>query len=518
MARYKRNDRDQGKFIPVCFDLQIQPGTFEFTLDYLIDNKIDLSVFEELYRNDETGAPAYNPAVLLKIILLAYSRGIFSSRDIAYNCDQNVIFMALSGNSQPHYTTIAHFISSMKGQIHSVFTDVLMYCDEIGLIGKNMFAIDGCKLPSNASKEWSGTLESYEKKLAKMRKAIDYILEKHRDADYKESVTDQRKREEQYIETLNKQIKKIEKFINTHKDKIGKKGKPIKSNITDNESANMKTSKGTIQGYNGVLVADDQDQVVLHAEAFGTGPEQELLGPMMNSVKENFHAIGHKGDIRKQVMWTADAGYHSEDNLKMIFKENIDGYIADNQFRKRDPKFADAGKYKESQRKERAKAQGRDITFTTKDFKFANDLSHCICPAGKRLYRNGGNTFTEGHHNVRFRGPKSSCLPCALRAKCLRNPKGNGTRQVAFFTGKTNGAKISYTQKMKDKIDSEKGRSIYSKRIGTVEPVFANIRHALGLDRFTLRSKVKVDIQFKLYAILHNMLKIHRYGIEFNTG
>jgi hypothetical protein len=71
---------------------------------------------------------------------------------------------------------------------------------------------------------------------------------------------------------------------------------------------------------------------------------------------------------------------------------------------------------------------------------------------------------------------------------------------------------------MKDKIDLDKGRAIYSKRIGAVDPVFANIRHALGLDRFTLRGKTKVDIQLNLYAILHNMLKLHRYGIEFDTG
>lgn len=279
----------------------------------------------------------------------------------------------------------------------------------------------------------------------------------------------------------------------------------------------MKTSKGTIQGYDAVVAVDDQDQIVVHAEVFGQGQEQDLLGPMLCIVKDNFYKIGHKGDIRKQAKWTADAGFHSEANMKMVFDDQIDAFIADNQFRKRDPRFADVDKYKERHRKERAKKKGKS-TFATKDFKFAEDLSYCICPAGKRLYRNGGNTYTEGYHSVRFRGPKCNCLPCHLRVKCLRNPDGEGTRQVAFFTGRTDGSKVSYTKKMKDKIDTEQGRTIYSKRIGTVEPVFANIRHALGLYRFTLRGKAKVDIQFKLFSILHNMLKIHRYGIEFDTG
>jgi transposase len=351
MARYKRFDYDQAKLLPISFNKQIHPGTFEFTLNYLIDNQVDLTVFDDLYLNDETGAPAYNPSILLKVILLAYSRGMFTSRDIARACEENVIFMALSADTQPHFTTISNFITKMKVQVISIFSDILLYCDEIGLIGKNMFAIDGCKMPSNASKEWSGTRASFEKKSKKMKTAIKYIIEKHRNADNNEGESDQREQEEQYIKTVKKQIKKIETFLKTHKEKIGKSGDPIKSNITDNDSAKMKTSKGTIQGYDAVAAVDDQDQIIVHAEIFGQGQEQDLLEPMLRSVKDNLEAIGHKGDIRKQAKWTADAGFHSEANMKMVFEDQIDAFIADNQFRKRDPRFDDVDKYKERHRK-----------------------------------------------------------------------------------------------------------------------------------------------------------------------
>jgi len=93
MARYKEYDYSQGKFIPIHFDRQILPGTFEYSLHSLIDNEIDLSLFELRYKNDETGAPAYDPAILLKIILYAYSRGITSSRKIAQSCEENIIFI-----------------------------------------------------------------------------------------------------------------------------------------------------------------------------------------------------------------------------------------------------------------------------------------------------------------------------------------------------------------------------------------------------------------------------------------
>jgi len=85
---------------------------FEYTLNYLIDNELDLSIFNERYQNDDTGAPAYDPKILLKIILFAYSRGVVSSRKIERACRENVIFMALSTDSRPHFTTIADFISS----------------------------------------------------------------------------------------------------------------------------------------------------------------------------------------------------------------------------------------------------------------------------------------------------------------------------------------------------------------------------------------------------------------------
>jgi transposase len=154
LARYKPYNYNQGKFIPIAFDKQILTGTFEYTLNYLIDNELDLSVFDDRYCNDDTGVPVYDPSILLKIILYAYSRGITSSRKIEQCCKENIIFMALSCDTQPHFTTISDFISTLDEEIINLFLEVLLVCDEMNLIGKEMFAIDGCKLPSNASKEW----------------------------------------------------------------------------------------------------------------------------------------------------------------------------------------------------------------------------------------------------------------------------------------------------------------------------------------------------------------------------
>ena len=512
MARYKEYSYSQGKFIPIFFDKQILPGTFEHTLHYLIDQEIDLSIFEGRYNNDELGAPAYDPAILLKIILYAYSRGITSSRKIAQCCQENIIFMALSADTRPHFTTIADFIASLDREIIPLFLEVLMICDAMGLIGKEMFAVDGCKMPSNASKEWSGTKEELQHKKEKMEKAILQIIRRHSEMDASETSVETKAQEEQYVETLKKKAKKIREWLKENDDKPGKQGQPLKSNLTDNESAKMKTSRGVIQGYNGVAVVDDKHQVIVHAEAFGASQEHDLLEPMVEGTKENFEQLGEKAILEKAQL-VADSGYHSEANVKMIMEEGIDAYIADPHFRKRDPRFAQVDRYKERFREEQRTLTGfADLYRPNRDFTMSEDQRYCICPAGKRLYRNGGNVIVKGQHAVKFRGRKTDCRVCELRKKCLRNPERSEVRQVYFFQGPTATKPETFSAKMRRKIDSIRGRLIYNRRLGIAEPPFAHIRSALGLDRFSLRGKRKVNTQWLIYCMVHNLTKVHRYG------
>ena len=109
------------------------------------------------------------------------------------------------------YGRKAGFITQCGAEAIELFRDTLLYCDELGLIGREMFAIDGVKLPSNASKEWSGTRADFERKKGKMEKALRYYLKKRREEDRTggSSGGGGRKREERHIETLRGKIKKI---------------------------------------------------------------------------------------------------------------------------------------------------------------------------------------------------------------------------------------------------------------------------------------------------------------------
>jgi transposase len=316
MAKYKYYDYRQTTLLPIHFDRQILPGTFEYTLNELIDHHIDLSVFEDRYRNDAGGAPAYDPAILLKIILFAYSKGITSSRQIERLCQENVVCMALSADTSPHFTTIAHFVSTLSAEITEIFRNVLLVCDEAGLIGKEMFAVDGVKLPSNASREWSGTQAEYSRKIEKMQHAVQHLLQAHRKSDEGPEDPKVSRARERQIQTLDAAIAKVRGFLQGHRDKVGPSGRRKKSNITD--SAKMPSSKGVIQGYDGLAMVDAKHQIIVHAEAFGEGQEHGLFIPMLEGTREHFAAINPTADVFNHATILADAGFCGEKNAKYL--------------------------------------------------------------------------------------------------------------------------------------------------------------------------------------------------------
>jgi len=508
MGRYKIVDRSP-RFLPVVLDAQIQSGSFEYALDYLIDHELDLSGIEQRYSNDDTGAPAYDPAVMLKVVLLAYSRGLISSRAIERACRENVLFMAMSGDSAPQFTTLAKFIRELSGEIAAIFTQVLLICDRQGLIGRQMFAIDGVKLPSNADKRRSGTHTELKHTAQRMERAVAKMLKAHRGRDETGDDEPEAPATQKRLAHLRREAGHIRQFVASHRERRSDKGAIRKSNVTDNDSAKMATSKGVIQGYTAVAAVDAQAQVIVGAQAHGSGSEQSVLLPM----------IRQTDPLRTgETIITADAGYHSEANLKQLEQAQIPALIADGLMRRRDARFKDQGKYKalpdplyDKQAAVRHATNLVQTKFLPKDFRYDPLTNSCICPAGKHLYSNGSHCTTNGRTHHKFTGAKRDCMPCKFRSRCLRYPQRTQVRQVAIFL-KNQTSPLPYTERMKQAIDSERGRQIYGRRMATVEPVFANLRHNKRLDRFTLRTQPKVNTQWNLYCLVHNIEKLAHHG------
>jgi transposase len=512
MARYKYQDPSQGLFLNVNLKDQLLPGSFEWTLDYLID-RTDLSLFCLAYNNDEKGAPAYNPSVLLKIIFYCYSRGIITSRPIEQAAKTNVVIKALASDAEPDHDTIAHFISSNSDAIKDLFTQILIQCSQLGLINGEMFAIDGCKLPSNTSREWSGSIGELKKKKADLQKLASRIIEQHKELDksesakkiqkpFKKTMGDDEERRQRHIDRIERKIAKLDAFLKTAEKRIGSSAGEVQSNITDPQSARIKSSHGYIQGYNGIAIADSAHQIIVSAEAFGSGSESQHFPQMLDSLEENMRTVTGKEEPLKKSLVTGDTGFFSENNLQEAKKRNINVLIPDQQFRRRDPYFDNRKGHKVNR-------------FTAHDFTYNKENNTFICPNKKVLIYKG---FVKLNRNSgdKYQASPGDCKYCKFLSRCVASRGGKTHMRTLYLPVSKNTENLS--DKMRNKIDDPAYRELYSRRMQIIEPVFADIRYCKGMNRFSLRTKGKVNIQWLLFCMVHNIAKcIHPLELGYGN-
>jgi len=125
MAKYKSYDYAQRVMIPVSLEEQLVPGTLEFAIQTLVEDRMDMAVFEDRYQNDETGRLAYDPKILLKVVLLGYARGLITSRKMEQACRENVTFMALACGQRRITARLQRLFPQWRGRYYLFFG---MFC------------------------------------------------------------------------------------------------------------------------------------------------------------------------------------------------------------------------------------------------------------------------------------------------------------------------------------------------------------------------------------------------------
>jgi hypothetical protein len=203
--------------------------------------------------------------------------------------------------------------------------------------------------------------------------------------------------------------------------------------------------------------------VIVHGEAFGDGQDHGHIPPMLTGALANLQSLGHEPDYFKEKILTADSNYHT-------------------------------------QKRQQARR------FTLKDFHYEESLDQYICPQGKNLKLLVKRVLDHGHLYRKYIAAEQDCQTCPLKSRCVYG-KGGKREHLAVPIGE------SLSKLMVEKIDTEQGRIIYPQRLAIVEPVFANIRSNKRLDRFTLRGKIKVNIQWLMFCLVHNIEKILNYGM-----
>jgi len=390
----------------------------------------------------------------------------------------------------------------MTDQIMPLFRQVLLVCDTQDLLSGTHFSLDGLKLPSNASKEWSGTFAELSAKQSKLDTKLTKLMRDHLEQDKGKSRSpDNENRRARQIRKLKRSSERIQAFLDKNNPRLGARNREKKSNVTDNDSAKMSTSHGVIQGYNAQALVDEQHQIIVHGSASGQGQDNDQLEQIMVGAKANMEAIGYGSDYFEGRQLSADSNYHSNTNLKTVIAEQLDAYIPDNLFRKRDSRFKTRDRHKPRRKSK--------IRYELDKFTYDPETDSYTCPAGGRLTLYVKRNEINGIIYRTYRSSVASCTGCELRSNCLRTAK-TIRRQLNVPIEHKNPRTLS--RQMITKIDRPESGRIYEKRIGVVEPVFGNIRSCKKLDRFTLRGQMKVDVQWLLFCMVHNVEKLLNYG------
>jgi hypothetical protein len=250
----------------------------------------------------------------------------------------------------------------------------------------------------------------------------------------------------------------------------------------------LRNSSGWIQGYIGIAVSDKQNQIITSAETIGSAHEGMHFPELLDKTLNNINGAGIKIPEGEKPVFMGDANYFSEDNLRACKEKEVEAIIPDGQHKKR-------------------LAEGERRIYEAFDFEYHEEENYYECPNGKRLeYKR--NQILGGEEGKKYRASSVDCRECPLNVRCIKSKKEISTLDQgrSLMIKKSNEPGCLSTE-MKKKLSTEEYQNQYAYRMQIIEPVFANITYCKGLDRFTLRGKSKVNGQWKLYCIVHNLGK-----------
>jgi len=429
-----------------------------FVLDAVAE--MDLSAFYAAYRRDGWGRPAYDPAMMVALLLYAYARAERSSRGIERRCGEDVAYRVITANQVPDHATIARFRRDHEDAIADLFTEVLALCAKAGLVNVGVIAVDGTKLHANASDRSNLTYEQIARELLEQAEEIDRgederfgeargdelppelrvsgdrrkrlaaarrLLDDEREAEAEQVPRERISRLKQGERRLREEWE-LDERVNAEYERWRERGISVDgrrlggrdpdhyrhpespqgiANSTDPGSRKVKTPRGYMQGYNAQAVAT-AEQIVVAAEVTVTTSDSTHLAPMITAACEELHAAG----IKPPEVVVADAGYWNGAHIEHLVNQGIQTLVCPEALKRKTPR------------------PGRD----------------------KGLY--------------------------------------------AF---------------MRRVLESEAGHALYKQRQVMIEPVFAHIKHNRRADRFQRRGRAACRSEWRLITATHNLMKLHRH-------
>ena len=436
--------------------------------------KLDLSKIHAAYQDETRGAPPFDPAMMVCLLLYAYCVGVFSSRKIALACERNLAFLAIVGADRPDFRTISLFRKDHLDAFADIFVQVLRLAQATGLVRLGTIAVDGTKIQGNASRHKAMSYGYMTKEVVRLRGEIDTLLKQAETVDGEDDAVlgtrrgdelpEELRRRQDRLAVIEAAMKRLEaearataeaekqrrEEAETERQRTGTKRRgpepgPIvqtpsdkaQTNFTDPELSIMKTAnKGWDYCGNAQASVDGAFQIIVACEVTAECNDKEQAEPMAEATRAQLDEAGiaptaDESGVRPAIPAVLDAGYFSEPAVAAMEREGFDPYIA----------------------------TGRQ------------------------------------RHNM---------PPTAATAESASTPATPEEKTPK--------------EKMRAKLETESGRALYARRKTIVEPVFGQIKESRGFRRFLLRGMEKIGGEWRLVCLTHNLLKIWRYGSGIHRG
>jgi len=423
--------------------------------------QLNLKPFYTHYERETRGAPPFDVAMMVTLLLYSYCVGVFSSRKIAAACERNIAFMAIVGKQRPDFRTISDFRKIHLDALAGLFIEVLSIAGEMGMVKLGHLALDGSKFRANASRHKAMSYGYMKKEVERLRAEVADLLAQAEQVDAEQDAALGSRRGDELPEELARRQKRLEAIeeamqrleqqaqeeaeakrqqreqAQADREARGQKPsgpqpKPIddtpkdkaQTNFTDPESKIMKTNnKGFDYCFNAQAIVDEEFQIIVGADVTPAANDKQQATPLAEETRANLEAAGidiprNDDGTEARIPLTADSGYFSEENVQSLEGQSFDPYI----------------------------------------------------PPGREKHNQPQPTETDAP------------------------PEDTGAKE-----------------RMAHKLRTPAGRATYAKRKHVVEPVFGQIKHGRGFRQFLLRGLAKVQAEWKMLSLSHNLLKIWRY-------
>jgi len=441
--------------------------------------QLDTTSIEGTYKY--RGQNAYHPKQIISILIYAYSRGVFSSREIQRRCTEDLSFMFIAQMNCPNFRVLSDFRKNNSKFFHDCFKQTVQLAIELKLASLGHISLDGSKFQANSSRHKAMSYGRLKKKEQALSKEIDNLIEKasrsdkEEDQAYKDQTGYEIPEDLKHKKVRLEQIKEAKVALEQRENALH----PGK-NIDDKKQISFADKEARIMGkqgsfdyqYNAQISVDEDTQIIVGQHLSQNVNDKQEIAPALIAIKEAAEKLPK--------ILSADNGYMSGDNLQALEESSIDTYIATNK----------------GEKKNKTSLEDSERKLVKADFEYDEATNTFTCPGEQILV-----LVKQRKKGVRtYQGDIEKCNMCAFKSRCCQSSKGEA-RTI------NTDDKEPLRQQMNNKMEAEESKAIYKKRKVIVEPVFGQIKNA-GFRGFSVRGKEKVAGEFSLVCATHNIKKI----------